>query len=152
MMKKAIRILSFLGLIAALYWLYIAPEKLPPVSAIIAAVVALLASFINENKEKVKFQRNQSLMNKVRTRIQNESENIRKQATGYKKYSGALHKKAVEVDSWELLESDIQELVENRIFTWRSKKLIRYISIKDANKTLKALGVLQRKLSNKIIE
>ena len=151
MMKKIIRILSFLGLIASLYWLYIAPEKLPPVCAIIAAVVALLALFVNENKEKLKFQRNQSLMNKVRARIQNESENISKQANGYKKYSGALHKKAVEVDSWELLERDIQELVKNRIFTWRSKKLIKYIRKKDAKRTLKALEVLQRKLSNKII-
>ncbi len=151
MMKKVIRILSFLGLIAAIYWLYIAPEKVPPVCAIIAAVIALLASFVNENKEKLKFQRNQSLMKKVRARIQNELENIRKQANGYKKYSGALHKKAVEVDSWELLERDIQELVVNKIFTCRSKKLIKYIKKKDVKRTLKALEVLQRKLSKKII-
>ena len=151
-MKKIIRILSSLGLIAALYWLYIAPEKLPPVCAIITAVVAFLASFINENKEKLKFQKNQSLMKKVRARIQNESENIRKQANGYKKYSSVDQKKAVEVYSWELLERDIQELVVNRIFTWRSKQLIKYIRKKDANKTLKALEVLQRKLSKKIIE
>ena len=144
--------MSFLGLIASLYWLYIAPEKLPPVCAIIAAVVALLASFVNENKEKLKFQRNQSLMNKVRARIQNELENISKQANGYKKYSSTDHKKAVEVYSWELLERDIQELVENSIFTLQSKKLIKYIRNKDANKTLKALDVLQKKLSNKIIE
>lgn len=151
-MKKVIRILSSLALIAALYWLYIAPEKVSPVCAIIAAIIALLASFINENREKLKFQKNQSLMKKVRARIQNELENIRKQANGFNKYGSANHKKAVEIYSWELLERDIQELVVNRIFTWRSKKLIRYISIKDANKTLKALGVLQRKLSNKIIE
>lgn len=151
-MKKVIRILSSLALIAALYWLYIAPEKVSPVCAIIAAIIALLASFINENREKLKFQKNQSLMKKVRDRIQKESENISKQANGFKKYSSANHKKAVEVYSWELLERDFQELVENRIFTWRSNKLIKYIKKKDAKKTLNALEVLQRKLSNKIIE
>jgi len=151
MMKKVIRILSSLGLIAALYWFYIAPEKVSPVCAIIAAIIALLASFVNENKENLKFQRNQSRIKKVKVRIQNELENIRKQANGFKKYSSALHKKAVEVDSWELLERDIQELVINRIFTCRSKKLIKYIRKKNAKKTLKALEVLQRKLSKKII-
>ena len=150
-MKKIIRILSFLGLIASLYWLYIAPEKVIPVYAIIAAIIALLASFVNENREKLKFQRNQSLMNKVRARIQNELENIRKQANGFKKYSSANHKKAVEVYSWEILERNIQELVANRIFTWRSKKLIKYIRKKDAKRALKALEVIQRRLSKKII-
>lgn len=151
MMRKVIRILSFLGLIASLYWWYKAQEKEEPVVGIIIAGAAFLASFVNENKEKLKFQKNQSLMKKVRTRIHNELENIRKQANSYKIYSSALHKKAVEVDSWELLERDIQGLVENRIFTQQSKKLINHIKKKDAKRALKALEVIQRRLSKKII-
>jgi hypothetical protein len=90
-------------------------------------------------------------MEEVRARIHKELGNIRKQVHGNKTYSSAAHKRAVEVYSWELLESDIQRLVENRIFTWRSKKLINHIKKKDAKRTLKDLEVFQRRLSKKII-
>lgn len=150
-MRTILRILSVLGFIASIYWLYKAQEKEEPVVGIIVALVAFFASFVNENKEMQRFQRNQSLMKEVRDRIYKELGNIRKQVHGDKTYSSAAHQKAVEVYSWELLESDIQRLVEKRILTFRSKKLIKHIKKKDAKRALKALEVLQRRLSKKII-
>lgn len=123
MLRTVLRILSVLGFIASIYWWYKAPEKEEPVVGIIAALVAFLTSFVNENKEMQRFQRNQSLMKEVRARIYKELGNISKQVHGDKTYSSAADQKAVEVYSWELLESDIQRLVEKRILTFRSKKL-----------------------------
>lgn len=150
-MRKVLKMLLFLGFIASIYWWYKAQEKEEPIVVIIIALTALLISFVNENKEKQRFQRNQSLMKEVRARIYNELGNINKQVHGDKTYSSAAHQKAVEVDSWKLLESDIQRLVEKRILTFRSNKLIKHIKKKDAIRALKVLKVLQRRLSQKII-
>lgn len=111
-------ILGVVILLLSISWLYNAPDW-EPSTAVAGSIASLIAIYWNDEGRKTRSNENRSrrveIISNALARIQRERDNFEKLQHPVT-YSGELHRKAVEVYSFELLEKELANLKGSSTF------------------------------------
>ena len=151
-MRKTIFIfLNLIALVLTIIWFFDKYEW-EPAAGIAICLVNLIDNIVDKRRDDFMYQKNQLQMKKLLARIEKEINNVEKLNTPEtdRQYNSLNHKKAVEVDSLQLIIQDLEEFKNSNLFYHLPEETIQHAKNKDYKRLLVKLKKIKNKLKNNI--